>query len=169
MASDQSKIFIDPAQLRADLNFTEATLEEAQFKQASLFAHYAVLYTEAQHHFDTLKTLLEIEEARIGKQARNDGLVSGYKSTEAQVADEVKGDIKIITLKGRINSARAQMELGKLACEAFKQRRDMLVQIGVSKREERAGELRIQAIKTGNETAVDRAKAIAQDRKNSAA
>lgn len=142
----KAKTFLKPEQVNEDLRFTEATLDSSMIEQPSLFAHYAVIASNAQHHYETLKTLLEVREAKVGKMARDSMTDAGIKVTEGLIATEVAMNQGVVEHKLEVNAARAQWELAKATLEAFKQRRDMLQQMAAARREEMLGAMRIKAI-----------------------
>lgn len=141
----QVKNFIDAAQLKLDLRFSPTDIDSAMFEQAALFAHYGDLAAQASHQVDVIKLLLENSEAAVYKILRDRAAAAGEKVTEAQLEKMVARHERVISMKKALNEAKRVEAVGKTAIEAFKQRRDMLIQQGVVQREERKGELAIIA------------------------
>jgi hypothetical protein len=135
--------YVTGEQLGEDLTINPANLSEAMVKQASLFAHYAVLASRAQRQLDHMKQRLEILQSKVDKEIRDEAADEGRKITEAGIGKEIARDSRVITATKQVNEARMIADLAKQSLEAFKQRRDMLVQIGLMQREEMKGELTV--------------------------
>lgn len=146
------KDFVDPAQLKQDLAFSNNDLTSAMMQQASLFSHYGVLAAQASRQVDVVKLLLENTEAAVYKMLRDQAAVAGDKVTEAQLEKSVSRHDRVIAMKKSLNEAKRVEGITKTAVEAFRHRRDMLVQMGLISREEMKGELSIKA-KTAAEMA----------------
>lgn len=135
--------FIDAAQLRRDLAFSPVDLTSAMIDQSSMFAHYGVLAAQASRQVDVVKLLLENTEAVVYKLIRDDMATKGEKVTEALLEKLVARHPRVISMKKALNEAKRVEAIGKTAVEAFRHRRDMLVQQGLISREEMKGEIRI--------------------------
>lgn len=134
--------FIDGHQLNKDLTFSLVDLSNAQMEQASLFIHYGMLAAKASRQVNELKNVMEQAHSRIDRMLRDKAAVAGEKSTEPQLERAINAHPTIITIKRAINEARQVEDIAKYAVEAFRQRRDMLIQQGATEREERRGEVR---------------------------
>jgi len=153
---------IDPIQLKKNLAFTTADLGTAMMQQASLYSHYGVLAAKAAFQTDKLELSLEIAESKVDRQLRDQTLTAAKAElalahaagdakaklekalTEAQLAKLIAAHPTVIALKKALNEAR-QIEAGaKTSLEAFRQKRDMLVQMGAQGREEMKGDLSIR-------------------------
>lgn len=148
------KDFLDPAQLRRDLQFSPADISTAMVEQASLFAHYGVLLADASRQVDVVELLLENTEAAVYQLLRNEATSKGEKVTEVMLEKQVLRHKRVIAMKRALNAAKRVESLCKTAVEAFRHRRDMLVQQGAISREELKGELRMNAI-SAQEDAVE--------------
>lgn len=157
-----AKKFIDPDQLKQDVSFTESELDSAMMTQAALFAHYGVLNADALHQVDKFKLVIEVKEARVAQQIRDEAAEAGAKTTEKGIEQQLSLSPEIIELKKALNEAKTQSEIARTTLEALRQKRDMLIQIGVARRGEREGELRIRTVEEAI-TAKDR---ILKDRAN---
>lgn len=162
--------FIDAAQLKRDLAYTPVDLSNAMMEQSSLFSHYGVLAADASRQVDVIKLLLENTEAavyqiersaanQIAAEAAAEALATKSKApiekvTEAMLEKKVARHPRVIAMKKALNEAKRIEATGKIAVEAFRHRRDMLVQHGLISREEMKGDLRI-AEKNAREGAVD--------------
>jgi hypothetical protein len=137
------KNFIDAATLKSDLAFSPNDLTTPMIEQASMFAHYGVLHADAQKQVDTVKLLLENTEAAVYKIIRDKMATDGEKFTEALLEKSVARHARVISMKKALNQAKRVETTCKMAVEAFRHRRDMLVQQGLISREEMKGEVRI--------------------------
>lgn len=137
------KTLINPAQLKADVSFSDNDLSNAMIRQAALYTHYGMLAAQAQHQMDGADNRLEILKATVAGEARDRAASSGSKITEARIAELVLLDPRTQQAQKDLNAARMIYELARQACEAFKQRRDMLVQIGKRQLEEMEGQVRV--------------------------
>lgn len=139
------KQYFTAEELKKDVGFSDNDLSSAMMGQAPLFAHYAVQSAMAQKQADDAKMIMEITEAKVDKAIRDRNAETGEKTTEAALGKAILRDATYIKAITEYNHARMIADLAKNALEALKQRRDMLVQIGVAQREEMKGELRIGA------------------------
>lgn len=137
--------YIDAEQLKVDLTYTTADLSTAMMQQSALFSHYGVLAAKAAQQVDAIKLVLEATEANVYKVVRSTLIATGDKPTEAQLEKLVNSHDKIVAIKRALARAKYIEALGKTASEAFRHRRDMLVQHGLISREEMRGDLRIAA------------------------
>lgn len=138
---------IEARQLKTDLLFSPNDLTSAMMDQASLFSHYGILAAEASRQVDVVKMLLESTEATVYKLIRDEAASTATKLTEVQIEKQVSRHSRVINMRKALNDAKRVEATGKTAVEAFRHRRDMLVQMGLISREERKGEMRISAIR----------------------
>jgi hypothetical protein len=139
------KDFVDPVQLKEDLTFSNNDLTSAMMQQASMFSHYGVLAAQASRQVDVVKLLLENTEAAVYKLLRDHAAANAEKVTEVQLEKMVSRHDRVISMKKSLNEAKRVENITKTAVEAFRHRRDMLVQMGLISREEMKGELSIRA------------------------
>lgn len=137
--------YIDPEQFKKDATFSDANIDGAMTEQSGLFAYYAVQAAQAAKQEGVLKLKREIMEAKVAKQMRDEAAEEGKKITETQIAKDLILDPRVMQAHLNYNEAKAQAQLSRDALEAMKHRRDMLVQRGVSEREERKGAARVGA------------------------
>lgn len=159
----QVRDFIDAKQLKADLAYSPNNLTDAMMQQASMFSHYGILAAEAAKQTDVVKMLVENTEAAVQQIIRNDLAASGEKVTESAIAAKVARHPRVISIKKALNEAKRIESIGKTAVEAFRHRRDMLVQQGLISREEMKGELSIRE-RNAREDALESSKASALER-----
>jgi hypothetical protein len=135
--------FVDPKQLRIDIAYSKNNLDDAMMNQASMFAHYGVLASEASRQTDVVKMLLQNIEAAVYKVLSDENAVAGKKVTVPLMDSLVARHARVIDMKRALNEAKRVEATSKIAVEAFRHRRDMLVQHGLISREEMKGNLYI--------------------------
>jgi len=135
--------YVDQAELKRDLAYSLANLSDAMSEQASLFAHYGVQAAKSSHQVDVVKLLLENTEAAVYRLERDRLEGAGEKVTEPLMEKLVTRHDRVIAMKRALNEAKQVEAVAKAAMEAFRHRRDMLVQQGLIEREERRGDLSI--------------------------
>lgn len=142
--SDKTERF-NVEQMKKDVAFSDVNLDDAMMNQASLYAYYATLAAQAQRTVDRLKIQVDIVESKTHDRITSELRDAGEKVVETAVAKMIQRDPDFVTAQVKLADAKMDAFVAKEALEAFKQRRDMLVQIGVRAREEMKGELRIAA------------------------
>jgi len=128
--------FVDPKQVKEDVSFTEAMLNEAMLEQSALMSYYGELATKAQSQVDRAKMMTEITEAKVGRDARRAAADDGKKVTEKQLEQEVSLNTEVIKLRRAVIEARSIYEGLRATVEALKAKKDMIIQIGVRHRME---------------------------------
>jgi hypothetical protein len=126
--------------LNEDLDIKQSALDEAFRTQASLFAHYGQKMVEMLRQEARAKTMLDLTEAKIDKALRDEAVSAGSKITEKQIEASIARHPEYVKAAMAHNEAKAATELAKVGVESFRQRRDMLIQIGASDRVEMRGE-----------------------------
>lgn len=147
-------------QLREDVSINDADLDGCMTEQASLYAHYASLYSKAAYDANRAKVRSDIARAKAYKELRNRFIAKGTKYTEALLESEVTLHPDYIEAQEVYNKYKWAEMMAKEALEALKQRRDMLVQKGKSTLEERKGELYLKG-KINEESPEERRNRIA--------
>lgn len=137
--------FIDPARLARDVAISMTNLDDALMTHASNFVHYAVQAANARRQFERMKAAFEILESKLDNKWRVILKEENPKTTEAQIRAAVVGDKEWSQANVRMIEARTIYELAGDAKEAFTMRRDMLTQLAKDAREERLGQMRVQA------------------------
>lgn len=135
------KTFINPTAFKEDISINMADLDNAFITQASLFAHYGTQAAKASEQMDNLKLVLDVKEAQLNTLHRDLLFKAFGKVTETMIANAVMTDPRYIKARKMYNESKGVVEMLKASTEAFRQRRDMLVQVGAMTREERKGEL----------------------------
>lgn len=123
-------------QVTDDVNFTETELYDEMVRQPSLVAHYGRLVAEAQFNMDKSKQLLEITESRCAQEMRDEAADEGRKITESQINSNLPNDAKVMKKRMEYSRAKADHEALKVALEALRHKKDMMIQINVGQRTE---------------------------------
>lgn len=138
------KRFFEPGLLKADLQYSVADLSQAMTDQAALYAHYGVQAASAARQTDDMELRLDVTKARVAREVRDAAAIDGRKMSVAEVEAEVLTDQRIIDLRVAVNAAKQVEAEAKTAVEAFRHRKDMLVQLGAGEREEKKGSLTLR-------------------------
>lgn len=147
----------NPKQLQKDLAFNEHNLDDAFMSQSGMFAHYSGVAHRAARRHDQLSQQVKLVEAKLDQEIRQEASSSGEKLTEAAIKNRILLDPRHRKITERMLDAKAVAGMTKDACESFKQRRDMLIQIGANVREEHKGEMRMKAARESQDDMKDRA------------
>jgi hypothetical protein len=139
------KNYFDTAQARLDSQVNPVDLSGSMMEQAGRYLEYGELAAKAARQVDDVKLLLENTEAAVHRRLKDDAVAAGEKPTVPDLEKAVARHPKVIAMKKALNEARQIEAVGKVVVEAFRQRRDMLVQLGAHEREEMKGELTIRA------------------------
>lgn len=150
------RTFIDPAKLKADLDFNETNISTAMMKQASLFAHYATLAHQAQFQADRADQQVDLVEAKLYQQYRDSFATAGEKPTEAMIRASITKDDRYQKALLRKSEAKAIADMVKAAADSFRHRRDMLIQVGADLRQEILGGVRTKETTHPGRAALDR-------------
>ncbi|MCP1540011.1 hypothetical protein [Methylorubrum extorquens] len=146
------KDFLAEEDLKAKLNYSPNGLSEAMAEQAGLFSYYGVLAAKASKQVDDIKILIENTEAKVDREIRTRMALLGEKVTEGIVERRITRHPQVVAFKRALNEAKQIEAVAKTTLEAFRHRKDMLVQAGATDRQERAGELSM-AVKREQEQA----------------
>lgn len=149
--------YVDGAQIKKDVAYSTADLSGAMQNQASMLSHYGVEAAKASRQVDDIKLLLDVTESKIYRRLRDEFLAAKEKVTEVQLDKAVATHNQVIEIKKALNAAKQIEATAKIAVEAFKHRRDMLIQEGSTSREELKGELSISR-KRAHDDLIDRQK-----------
>lgn len=159
----QVKQFIDKEQVRRDLTYSDTNINDGMMRQASLFAYYGELLAEASHQVDVVDLLVKNTEAAVYKKEREVAAAAGEKLTEVQLEKMITRNERVIAMKKALIEAKRVEAAAKTTLEAFRHRRDMLVQQSSTMRTERQGELRLNEI-SANHSVRDAAYQASADR-----
>lgn len=134
---------IDNTELAIDIAINPVDLDNGMLSQASLFARYAYKSAQAQSHAEKMKASFEILESALDGEHRSLLADGGGKVTEAMIRQAIVSDGRWGKAQAKLIEARTTASFSKDVLEAFKQKRDMLVQLGINSREEMKGVMRV--------------------------
>lgn len=112
---------------------------------ASNVYFYAAKHGEAARQEGKAKQNLEIVTARLDNQERELAIAAKEKTTETTISNRIKMSAEFQEAQDAYLDACFINNLAKGASLAMATKRDMLVQLGASEREEMKGQLRMNA------------------------
>ena len=120
---------------------TEVAINEGdlntEFKeQASKYAGFATAEANAKARVLTAKLRLEVVDSQMTKQIRERLVKEGVKATEKMISSEVITTKEYQVAQNNLIEAQRAADIARGVKEAFQQRKDMLIQLGSSKRQE---------------------------------
>lgn len=130
---------VDAADLEKDLAISQASMNDSMANQASLYAKWARIGSNASRLRDRAKLQIELVEARLDAEIRQDAADAGRKITEKTIESQVKATDEWQAAMNNWINAKANAAMADDAREALKQKRDMLIQIGADLRQEYKG------------------------------
>jgi len=143
-------------QMMSDTAFSPEDIDSAMIQQAGLYAFYAEQSQKASKRADNLKLKISIVEAEVDKEIRDKVAEEGGKITEKAIDKEIVRTAKYVRAVMNHNDAKAVSQMIRDMLEAFKHKKDMLIQIGVAKREERGGQTRVATAEKAQENMEER-------------
>lgn len=128
--------FIDPERAAKDTAINDGDLNGEFMKQAGLVYFYSSNVAKAERQVSTIKLRLEMKEAEIATQVREDAAAAGTKITEKGIEAAVSAHKDVAGLKARLIQAQEVLTVAKGVAEAMRHKRDMLVMRGHMDRDE---------------------------------
>lgn len=159
------KNFIDDKQVKVDISINTADLDSTMIQHAALELHYATQTAHARFQFERIKSAVEILEARLDaehREALNAPPAEGEKKkapTEAQIKAAILTDKRYAAAQSKLFEAQHIWKLCEATENAFRSRKDMLLEVARDRRKEREGELRVleeKASQASREAVLDR-------------
>jgi hypothetical protein len=126
-----------PINLESALKIDVNNIDEELVEQPSHYAWYCAIYEYAAHYHQQLKTQGQKLEAELTEGIRYRAAASGTRITEKIMDAQLKSCPEWIEFQDLINEAQKNVNLARVAKDAFQQRRDMLVSLVSLVREER--------------------------------
>lgn len=121
---------------QAELEINIADLNEEFKTQAARFGYYASLEAKAQGDALRKKLQLEVTEANLYRDYRDQATKDGAKTTEKQLEASVASDPRYKAANLAYIEAKQHADYCKAARIAMDIRNDMLIQLGSSRRQE---------------------------------
>ena len=114
------------------LQINEATLTDEFMKQPSTYAYFAALSEFAVADVESKKLSFSVMEANLDSQKRLE--LKETKVTEAVIKSAIVKDKKYQLMAEELIEAERQLGILKALVKALEQRKDMLIQLGSTKR-----------------------------------
>jgi hypothetical protein len=121
--------YLDPDQLKRDLDFTQATINEDLRKHTQLQNHYANLAVRARAQADRWDSAVEVLESQLDNHYRKVLKEENPKTTEPQIRSAVVNDPRWKAATARRHDALTQYRLCNNASTSFEHRREMMLQV----------------------------------------
>ena len=125
----------------SDLFVNRADLDSEFCEQAKRFATYSTGYEMALE--ESAKTKIELERlcAHLDHRGRMEAKTAGFKMTDKMADGYVKGHVDYLAKNEELLHRQKITGLLKQAKDAMIHRKDMLIQLGYSQRQERASDI----------------------------
>lgn len=141
------KQFIDDS-VKRDISINTADLDSEMIQHAALELHYAMQTAHARYQYERIKSAVEILEAKLDAEYR-ESLAAAAESekkkgpTEAAIKAAVLVDKRYASAQSRLHESQHIWKLCEATENAFRSRKDMLLEVARDRRKEREGELRV--------------------------
>lgn len=142
-ATSAIKDFTDKPQFDKDIRISEESLDKCITEHSALRAFYSAQAARAEHQAARMKAKFELIDAALYVQHRKALNDSGDKITEKMVESSVKTDPRWLASRNLVIDAEFFAAVAKGNAESFRDRKDMLVQLSVDRREEGKGAMRV--------------------------
>lgn len=143
MSDDASlTLYVDPEQLKTDVQITTATMDDDMRQHAGLYVHYATQAVRARRQYDRWKAAFEILEAELDAHYREALAEAGGKVTEGLIRAKIVQDPKWKACSSRVIEAQHGFRMAEVAERGFEQRKDMLLQLARDAARQQDGPLR---------------------------
>lgn len=134
--------YIDPAQAAEDISTSYESLSDDFERHAALTLHYGIAVAESTAKVSRLKIQFDALSAQTAVRIRAEHEKENKKMTENLLKELVSIDPKLVKMKINMIDVTSANEACKATFEAFKHRRDMLVQMSKTVLEEHRGQMR---------------------------
>lgn len=136
---------LNPITIQRDLAFNTSNMDKAFTSQAGLYFRYGELSARVTRSYEDMKLKIGILESKIYTELRASMENEKKKPTEALLEKNIKLDPRYQKAMVKLNNLRHLASIAKETLEAFKQKRDMLIQKGADIREEMKGNLHLNS------------------------
>jgi hypothetical protein len=137
--------FIIEKEVDEDLKIDVNDLSTGFSTQAAIFVHYGRKQAAAERQSAVKKLLIETTHAQLDRKIREEAAAAGKKTTENGIEQEIATNPIFIKAKMEHIEADSIETANRITVEAFRQRKDMLIQLGADARQEMQGEMRMSA------------------------
>lgn len=172
--------YIDPHQIKKDLEWSERTLDDDMQRHSSLVSHYSVQSARAKAQHERFKALFEVIESRLyakhrtalEQKALNEAMMTEAtpgeapakkgkakdgpaRVTDAAVASAVKSDPLWWRAKQRVIQAEEIADLARDTMFNLVSRKDLMIEMARDRRKDREGEIRVQAARDARDMVLE--------------
>ena len=134
-----------PLNLAEALEINESDLQSEYVRHATLFAFYATAYEMAVRDEKQLDMELDRLKAHLDAEGRNSAVSAALpKFTEKMAENYVVGNIRYKEKSEELIAAQYKAGILKAARDALVHRRDMLLQLGSTQRQEHASDISLK-------------------------
>lgn len=141
------KTFIDSDQVKSDISINMADLDTAMIEHPGLELHYAMQTAHSRRQYERLKSAVEILEAKIDADVRqrlaDEAAAGGKKPTEAAIRAAVLADKRYSNAQSKLIDAQHIWKLCEASENAFRSRKDLLLEVARDRRKEKEGQMRV--------------------------
>ena len=137
--------FFEPEELAADANLDGVSVNSAFVDQAALFALYATRAAGAARQASMVKLQRDAVIAEVSQRERDLALANKEKLTETALGERVTLDERVKKVRRLYIEATKIEEEARVAAEAIRHKRDMLIQLGANLREELKGSMTLSS------------------------
>ncbi len=131
--------------LEADLTIRDVDLDAEFIQQALTFARYSTAYEYSIKCASRIKAELDALIAQIDQHARLQAKETDMKFTEKMAEHTIKGSTDFMEKNDELLQAQQITGLLKQARDAMIQKKEMLIQLGYTQRQERASDITMKA------------------------
>lgn len=136
------KTFVDPDQVKVDISINMGDLDTAMIEHPGLELHYAMQTAHSRRQYERLKAATEILEAKIDAETR-EKWVGEKKPTEAAIKAAVLADKRYSSAQSKLIDAQHIWKLCEATENAFRSRKDLLLEVARDRRKEKEGQMRV--------------------------
>ena len=137
------KYDVTEKEITLDTNISQTKIDECVCRQAGLRAYWGIRQANAEAQLAFIKRKFETIEAQLYAKYRKAQVEAGEKATEKSIENAVRQDNVWKAMKDVVIEANRIADLNRAAVNAINDRRDMLIQLGADRRDERKGTMRI--------------------------
>lgn len=142
--------YLDPDQLKKDLDFDPSNINEDLRQHTQLQNHYANLATRARAQSDRWESAVEVLESQLDNHYRKVLKEENPKTTEPQIRSAIVTDARWKAATARRHDALTQWKLCENASRSFEHRKDMILQVSRNMERERDRNLTVGATGPGS-------------------
>lgn len=136
--------YVDLEAFRTDVKLDGSDLNDNFLTQAGMMSYYGTLAARASGQAGRFKVYRDAVEAKIATAHRQAATKADQKITEAIITERVNKDPRVVEIREAYERAKEVEAELKAMAEGIRHRKDMIVQLGVSEREDAKGTARMK-------------------------